>query len=128
MPQSEPRARERIDRLLAQAGWHVYGAEQVDLASHRGVAIQEFPLRSGHSFADYPVLRAFRDKLPEIFPGRTWSPRPSSSGRVRRKQTNIRCMFAPPNGWATKSWPTSFERSGRARERGNMPMANCFVA
>ncbi len=50
---NEQHAREKIDSLLEQAGWHVYSAEEANLSAYRGVAIREFPLKSGYGFADY---------------------------------------------------------------------------
>jgi type I restriction enzyme R subunit len=49
---SEDRAREGIDRLLAQAGWVVADVAQTNIHAARGVAIREFQL-PGHGFADY---------------------------------------------------------------------------
>ena len=49
----EQRARENIDRLLTAAGWLVCDADKVNIHAARGVAIREFPLKSGHGFADY---------------------------------------------------------------------------
>ncbi len=48
----EATAREKIDALLALAGWHVCDASAANIHSARGVAIREFPL-PGHGFADY---------------------------------------------------------------------------
>src|SRR5690606_25002121 len=45
--------RQEIDRLLAQAGWHVCDYKAVDLHAATGVAIREFPLVEGHGDADY---------------------------------------------------------------------------
>jgi type I restriction enzyme R subunit len=53
LPQPEQRARERIDQLLERAGWAVCDAGQVNLSASRGIAIREFPLKTGHGFADY---------------------------------------------------------------------------
>lgn len=53
IPQPEQQARRTIDTLLAQAGWAVCDASQADIHASRGVAIREFPLKSGHGFADY---------------------------------------------------------------------------
>ena len=53
VPPSEQQAREIIDKLLTQAGWLVCDAEKTNIAASRGVAIREFPLKSGHGFADY---------------------------------------------------------------------------
>lgn len=49
---AEALAREKIDALLAQAGWHVCDADATNIHAARGVAIREFPL-PGHGFADY---------------------------------------------------------------------------
>jgi type I restriction enzyme R subunit len=50
---SEVKARIQIDQLLQSAGWHVCNIDQVNLHAALGVAIREFPLNSGHGFADY---------------------------------------------------------------------------
>ena len=49
----EQQARANIDILLTKAGWVVQDADAVNLHAARGVAIREFPLQSGHGFADY---------------------------------------------------------------------------
>ncbi len=49
----EALARRQIDNLLTQAGWHVCNIDQVNLHASLGVAIREFPLNTGHGFADY---------------------------------------------------------------------------
>ena len=49
----ELEARGNIDRLLAAAGWHLCDATNANIRAARGVAIREFPLKSGHGFADY---------------------------------------------------------------------------
>ena len=49
----EQRAREEIDRLLSQAGWVIQSRSETNLQAARGVAIREFPLKSGHGEADY---------------------------------------------------------------------------
>ena len=48
----EETAREKIDALLALAGWHICDASAANIHAARGVAIREFPL-PGHGFADY---------------------------------------------------------------------------
>ncbi|MCB1763256.1 MAG: type I restriction endonuclease subunit R, partial [Gammaproteobacteria bacterium] len=55
MPQKEQQARAIIDRLLKQSGWHLCDANEANIHSHRGVAVREFALQSGHGFADYPL-------------------------------------------------------------------------
>ena len=49
----EAKARINIDRLLEQAGWAVQDLAALNVHAARGVAVREFPLRSGHGFADY---------------------------------------------------------------------------
>ncbi len=49
----EQEARVNIDRLLEQAGWVVQDAAAVNLYASSGVAVREFPLKSGHGTADY---------------------------------------------------------------------------
>ena len=49
----EEQARVRIDNLLEQAGWSVQNADSINLYAGSGVAVREFPLRSGHGKADY---------------------------------------------------------------------------
>lgn len=52
-PQPEQQAREEIDKLLALAGWQVFDVDQANIHAGRGVALREFPLNTGHGFADY---------------------------------------------------------------------------
>ncbi len=47
----EERARQTIDELLAGAGWDVQDYQQRNLRAKLGVAVREFPLKTG--FADY---------------------------------------------------------------------------
>jgi type I restriction enzyme, R subunit len=49
----EDRARENIDKLLTGAGWMVQDKRSTNLSAGRGVAVREFPLKSGHGEADY---------------------------------------------------------------------------
>src|SRR6266699_2342300 len=49
----EDRARQNIDKLLADAGWIVQDKRQTNLSAGRGVAVREFPLKAGHGEADY---------------------------------------------------------------------------
>ncbi len=53
MTDPEQQARAEIDRLLTAAGWVVCDAKEANIHASRGVAIREFPLKSGHGFADY---------------------------------------------------------------------------
>ena len=47
----EAEAREEIDDQLRQTGWAVQSAAEMDITAARGVAVREFPLKTG--FADY---------------------------------------------------------------------------
>ena len=49
----EARARQTIDALLMQAGWHVCNMGDANIHAARGVALREFPLNTGYGFADY---------------------------------------------------------------------------
>ena len=49
----EQHAREVIDQLLEKAGWKVLEVKDANIHAGRGVALREFPLKSGHGFADY---------------------------------------------------------------------------
>jgi type I restriction enzyme, R subunit len=49
----EDRARENIDKLLTAAGWIVQHKKETNLSAGRGVAVREFPMKSGHGEADY---------------------------------------------------------------------------
>jgi type I restriction enzyme R subunit len=52
-PAPEAEAREQIDAILAACGWVVQDVSATNIHAGRGVAIREFPLASGHGFADY---------------------------------------------------------------------------
>lgn len=52
-PQPEQQASGNIEVLLKAAGWHVCDAAAANIHAARGVAIREFPLKSGHGFANY---------------------------------------------------------------------------
>jgi type I restriction enzyme, R subunit len=49
----EARARESIDCQLNAAGWLVQSRDEMNITAGRGVAVREFPLKSGYGFADY---------------------------------------------------------------------------
>ncbi|SRR6266496_531044 len=49
----EQQARRLIDENLAAAGWIVQDQNELDLTVGRGIAVREFPMRSGFGFADY---------------------------------------------------------------------------
>ena len=55
----EEKARQEIDFLLEQAGWKVQDYHELNLGASLGVAVREFPLKSG--FADYLL---FADRKP----------------------------------------------------------------
>ena len=47
----EEKARQAIDRMLTAAGWQVQSMQNLNLGTAYGVAVREFPLKSG--YADY---------------------------------------------------------------------------
>ena len=51
MPTPEQLARQNIDALLAQCGWIVQSRDEMNLGAGRGIAVREFPLKTG--YADY---------------------------------------------------------------------------
>jgi type I restriction enzyme R subunit len=54
MPETpEQKARREIDAELTAAGWLVQDREDLDLTAGRGIAVREFPMKSGFGFADY---------------------------------------------------------------------------
>ena len=54
MTTPEQRARYNIDRMLELASWSVQNMNGMDFTASRGVAIREFPLKTG--FADYMLF------------------------------------------------------------------------
>ncbi len=48
----EDKAREQIDKMLVQAGWHVCDYKDANIHAARGVVIRNYPL-SGYGSADY---------------------------------------------------------------------------
>ena len=53
MPSPEGQARENIDQALERAGWRVQDYKSANLYAGMGVVLRNFPLASGHGFADY---------------------------------------------------------------------------
>jgi type I restriction enzyme R subunit len=51
MPTPEQLARKNIDDLLDKCGWIVQSRDEMNLGAGRGVAVREFPLKTG--YADY---------------------------------------------------------------------------
>jgi type I restriction enzyme R subunit len=49
----EEKARKKIDEMLDSACWDVQDLKSSSIHANQGVAIREFPLSSGHGFADY---------------------------------------------------------------------------
>jgi len=49
----EQKARKIIDADLKAAGWIVQNREDLDLTAGRGIAVREFPMKSGFGSADY---------------------------------------------------------------------------
>lgn len=49
----EEKARREIDNCLELAGWRVQDRAEMDITAGRGIAVREFPMKSGFGFADY---------------------------------------------------------------------------
>ena len=56
----EQRARCAIDANLKDAGWSVQDRDEIDLTAVRGVAVREFPMKTGFGSADYILYVDFR--------------------------------------------------------------------
>jgi len=96
----EDRARENIDKLLTDAGWIVQDKRATNLFAGRGVAVREFPLKSGHGEADYLL---FVDGAP------IGSPQ-SRSTRSRIRTAHRAGQFAaPPSYHARESQLPNFQ-------------------
>ncbi len=50
---AEAKARQIIDRKLRDAGWIIQNRDELDLTAGVGVAVREFPMKTGFGFADY---------------------------------------------------------------------------
>ena len=54
MPETpEQKARREIDAKLIASGWIIQDRKDLDLTAGRGIAVREFPMKSGFGFADY---------------------------------------------------------------------------
>jgi type I restriction enzyme R subunit len=54
MPETpEQRARREIDANLTAAGWVVQDRDELDLNVGRGIAVNNFSMKSGFGFADF---------------------------------------------------------------------------
>jgi hypothetical protein len=63
MPETpEQKARREIDAKLVASGWLVQDRDDADLTAGRGIAIREFPMKSGFGFADY-LLYLYRKAM-----------------------------------------------------------------
>ncbi|MHB9082098.1 MAG: type I restriction endonuclease subunit R, partial [Pirellulaceae bacterium] len=49
----EQKARRAIDAMLTASGWVVQDRDDLDLTAGRGIAVREFPMKSGFGFSDY---------------------------------------------------------------------------
>ena len=49
----EAKAREKIDALLAEAGWLVQDRDDMNLTAGEAIAVREFKLEKGHGYVDY---------------------------------------------------------------------------
>ena len=49
----EEKARVDIDANMNAAGWLVQSRDDLDLTAGRGIAVREFPMKTGFGFADY---------------------------------------------------------------------------
>jgi type I restriction enzyme, R subunit len=53
MPTPEDKACEKIDQALLKVSWQIQDIKEVNLNAGHGIALRNFPLISGHGYADY---------------------------------------------------------------------------
>ena len=54
MPETpEQKSRREIDAKLIASGWIVQDRDDLDLTVGRGIAVREFPMKTGFGYADY---------------------------------------------------------------------------
>ena len=86
----EQQARQNIDRQLEACGWIVQDYKEMNISAGLGVAVREFPLKSGHG--RLPALRRL--------------PRPSASSRPSPKGTPSPASKRSPASTSTACPPT----------------------
>src|SRR5438105_12440352 len=78
----EQKARQEIDRQLEQCGWVVQSFRDMNISAGLGVAVREFPLKSGQAdyllYADCKALGVIEAK-PEATPSPASKPSPAST-------------------------------------------------
>ena len=84
----EAKAREKIDALLAQAGWLVQDREDMNLTASDGIAVREFKLEKGHGYVDYLL---FVDGKPLASSRRSPLATRSRASRSRPRNTSRAC-------------------------------------
>ena len=119
----EQKARQKIDEQLARCGWLVQNAAEMNISARTGVAIREFPLKTGHAdyllYADRKAIGVIEAK-PE---GHTLTgvetqsdkyAKASSSGRSRASWSRR----TQPTNRQTSCWSVSTRSEKDTRKRG----------
>ena len=89
----EEKARVQIDQLLEKAGWQVQDNHELNLGASLGVAVREFPLKSGE--ADYLL---FVDRKPDsIFHVVRYEPKQTFSGIYDWRQSDDSILACRPD-------------------------------
>src|SRR5579859_639979 len=105
MTTPEQRARETIDSLLIAAGWQVQDRTALNLGAARGVAVREFPLKTG--FADY-LLFVDRKSIGAVEAKAEGMPLSGIEGQSEKYSTGLRDV---PPAWR-KPLPFLYESTG----------------
>jgi hypothetical protein len=79
----EQKARQEIDRQLAQCDWVVQSFSEMNISAGLGVAVREFPHKRGH--ADYLPYADCKPPLPPV-PGLTLPRKPETKKKVGRNE------------------------------------------
>ena len=108
----EAKAREKIDALLAEAGWLVQDRDDMNLTASDAIAVREFKLAKGHGYVDYLL---FVDGNPvgvvEAKPAGT----PSSASSIKPRSMSKDCR----RRWRPRTRPCRSRTSRPAMRRSS---------
>ncbi len=108
MPSStrEDQARADIDALLSAAGWIVQDREELALGAGAGIAVREFPLKSG--FADY-LLYVYRQPVGAIEAKKAGTPLSGVEWQAEKYSTGLPDELPAPR----RPLPFLYESTGK---------------
>jgi type I restriction enzyme R subunit len=105
---AEGKAREEIDRKLAESGWVVQDRTRMNLYEGPGQAVREFTLKDGHGRVDYLL---FVDQTPVG----TIEAKPDGTTLIEVELQSLLYTTGLPEGFASKfeRLPFAFESTGQ---------------